>query len=1153
MLFHLLDVLAHDSKIESEDGATWHMCERKKADGDTYTTRMKNNNYMGREFQIELFGVTETGSQVHVNVTGFCPSFYVELPDAGAFTEIQSVVNKVLKPKCSECTPNVVIEFEKVQRKRLFGYTANREFPMVKISVNSLDLFRKARKLFLDEKMNPIFPYKTRFLEVYEANLDPLLRFFHTQDIEPCGWVELDVQCDDVEESLISCDYTDIKKPTKRPGKSGLALLASWDIECYSPDGDFPVPEKLQYPIIQIGVVLVRAGEAPQRHCFVYSDEKDICADVPGVTIHRAASEKELILDWAAHMIEWSPDIWIGYNIFGFDERYVWKRAELLGCVPAFQGFSRYEDETVKLQEKMLSSSALGDNRLYMWNSAGRLQIDLYHYIKRMEALPSYKLDDVTSHYMSGKLKGIKQEAAGALITLKTSVTKDVRLGRSIKILDETGEPVAEKCSVERIGDGEIVVRNTGEPLDDLDLQLATKWAIVKDDVPPAEIFRLHREGGAVGRAKVADYCVQDCNLVIELFNKLDVFNNAMSMANVCSVPVNYIFTRGQGIKIESLIFKECAARGQVVKVLESPRQASDELSDDEPVEESYEGAIVFAPKPDFYFDAPVGVCDFASLYPSSIISENISYDTLVWVKDIAPNGTVKFSYGGEPTVVEPDVRFTDIEFDILRPDPADTRKHPEKIRDGLRVCRYAQKGDTKGTLPDILQKLLAARKAKRKQAEKENDPFVKALLDAEQLAYKLTANSLYGQLGSPTFKIRLQALAASTTAYGRKQITFAKEAIHQFYGAPAKRTDCCAELVYGDTDSLFVSFNPRGPDGARLQGREALVRTIELTEECGKFVTAGLKPPHDFEYDKVFWPFVIFSKKRYVGNKYEESPDHFKQNFMGIVLKRRDNAPIVKTIYGGAINILLNKRNVAEAAEFVRTSLRKLATGAVSLGQLTITKSLRANYADPTRIAHKVLADRIAERDPGNAPASGDRIPYVYIVNPGAELQGDRIELPSYVREKGLKPDIPYYIEHQLSNPLAQLFALRVEEIPGYRPPAGGWSTNEDKRAVERERMAAQLLFGETLQKCSGQQNLLAMGFGRPAALAASDRPAATAAAPSITNRVVTVESVAPKVVKQGVLDSYWGDRILISRLEEKQKALKKNQGKKSDGTKPK
>ena len=71
---------------------------------------------------------------------------------------------------------------------------------------------------------------------------------------------------------------------------------------------------------------------------------------------------------------------------------------------------------------------------------------------------------------------------------------------------------------------------------------------------------------------------------------------------------------------------------------------------------------------------------------------------------------------------------------------------------------------------------------------------------------------------------------------------------------------------------------------------------------------------------------------------------------------------------------------------------------------------------------------------------------------------------------------------------------------------------------------------------------------------MTASDRPAATSdRPPADTNRVVTVESVAPKVVKQGILDSYWGDRILISRLEEKQKALKKKEPKKKDGTKPK
>jgi DNA polymerase elongation subunit (family B) len=98
MLFHLLDVLAHDSKIENED-TEWHMCERKKSDGSTYTIRSKNGSYLGREFQIELFGVNETGAQVHVNVTGFSPSFYVELPDSAAFEEIRTHVNRILRPK----------------------------------------------------------------------------------------------------------------------------------------------------------------------------------------------------------------------------------------------------------------------------------------------------------------------------------------------------------------------------------------------------------------------------------------------------------------------------------------------------------------------------------------------------------------------------------------------------------------------------------------------------------------------------------------------------------------------------------------------------------------------------------------------------------------------------------------------------------------------------------------------------------------------------------------------------------------------------------------------------------------------------------------------------------------------------------------------
>jgi len=53
-------------------------------------------------------------------------------------------------------------------------------------------------------------------------------------------------------------------------------------------------------------------------------------------------------------------------------------------------------------------------------------------------------------------------------------------------------------------------------------------------------------------------------------------------------------------------------------------------------------------------------------------------------------------------------------------------------------------------------------------------------------------------------------------------------------------------------------------------------------------------------------------------------------------------------------------------------------------MDKLVITKSLRSFYKNPNQIAHCVLANRIGIRDPGNKPAPGDRIPFVYIQTTG-------------------------------------------------------------------------------------------------------------------------------------------------------------------------
>jgi len=214
---------------------------------------------------------------------------------------------------------------------------------------------------------------------------------------------------------------------------------------------------------------------------------------------------------------------------------------------------------------------------------------------------------------------------------------------------------------------------------------------------------------------------------------------------------------------------------------------------------------------------------------------------------------------------------------------------------------------------------------------------------------------------------------------------------------------------------------------------------------------------------------------------------EKFVQKSMGIVLKRRDNANIVKKIYGGIIDIILNEQNIQRSIEFLKSMLQKMMDGKCDMEDFIITKSLRDSYKDPTKIAHKVLAERIGEREPGNKPNSNDRIPYVYIeTEDGGQkvLQGERIETPEYVKRNDLKIDYKFYITNQIMNPVLQLLALVLEQIPGYEYPASYFQLIEKHLLEEysplktREKIediragyVKELLFNDHIQKLESKK----------------------------------------------------------------------------------
>ena len=146
----------------------------------------------------------------------------------------------------------------------------------------------------------------------------------------------------------------------------------------------------------------------------------------------------------------------------------------------------------------------------------------------------------------------------------------------------------------------------------------------------------------------------------------------------------------------------------------------------------------------------------------------------------------------------------------------------------------------------------------------------------------------------------------------------------------------------------------------------------------------------------------------------------------MGIVLKRRDNAKIVKIVVGGIVNKILNERSNDGAIEYTKQSLKKILKNEFPIDKFIISKTLKGTYKDRTRIVHAILADRIAKRDPGNKPDVNDRIPWVYIITKGkVELQGNRVEDPGYVIKNKLEIDYLFYITNQIMKPSLQFLEL--------------------------------------------------------------------------------------------------------------------------------
>jgi DNA polymerase elongation subunit (family B) len=880
-----------------------------------------------------------------------------------------------------------------------------------KIQCKSLWSFKSVAKTLQNAKIGSRI-IKTE--DVYEADLPPLLRFFHERDLSPASPIKFDENIAEFEDDFDGdvCYETPYDEVSSHTGVSIPLLVCSYDIEVYSSTGQFPVSSNPGDEITQIGMSLRWNDTLLQSEArYVFVNGTCLPSNDPTVKFVACRNEKHLLETFAKFVHNENPDVMIGYNTFGFDDGYIADRARHCGLKLEFGRVvaKQWGDkrEYIKTERKTFEVAA-GKFAVRYIAMPGRTCLDLYLNMRREQNLDSYKLDNVANKFLRDRVSNVVAITGEVtqLYEIHTKSTRGLFAGNLIRfdIVGNTVNPYrnGQKFFVKEVYPKKFIVELPhAKYLFDGDLNEKDigqlEWSFAKDDVDHHEIFKAH-VGTDADRSYIAKYCIQDCDLVLTLIAKLDTLVNARGMADVCRVPIQYISMRGQGIKIYSAVVYNASKRNQIIVTQDSIEGDS-----------SYEGAIVLPPKIGMYLDQPIPVLDFNSLYPSNMIAYNLSPDTLVYVKKYNSDGKRTFQWPAEL----PDT--TGFKVDEISYD----ERNDENELIGRAICGFAQPredGSNLGLLPLTLDILLKKRKETRKLMEKTEDDAQKSVLNGLQLAYKVVANSVYGQTGSKTSAIRNMYVAACTTAVGRQKIYDAKKIIEEDFGG---------EVIYGDTDSVFIRFQTK-----------SLVESIELGKKAAERITSQCRKAHRIEYEKTLFPFILFCRKRYVGMLYEDDPNAKpKRKEMGIALKRRDSAPIVKDIFGGALDILMEERDIRKAHRFVSEKLADVLQNKVPLDKFIITKQLGDDYKNPDQLAHVVLAKRMKERDPGSAPQVGDRIPFVYVSERKQhKKQGDRIEHLDYVKQHKLTPDAEFYVTNQIQNPVAQMFALALDKLEGYK-----------------------------------------------------------------------------------------------------------------------
>jgi DNA polymerase delta subunit 1 len=572
------------------------------------------------------------------------------------------------------------------------------------------------------------------------------------------------------------------------------------------------------------------------------------------------------------------------------------------------------------------------------------------------------------------------------------------------KLKDTDSELVIKKLSSSALGDNLLKLLpmsgrfifdlfhevKKGYKLDSYKLDSVSKLYLgdQKIDMAPKEMFARYKEGDPVKLKEVAEYCIKDTLLPHRLMKKLCILLNLVEMAKATWVPVPFLVERGQQIKVFSQLTKKARELGFMVPTIRYGALP----------EEPYEGATVLDAQKGAYY-TPITALDFEALYPSIMMAHNLCYSSYVMDER---------KYGNVPGVTY------------------------ETFNIGDRTYKFAQ--DVPSLLPSILMELKQFRKqAKRDMASATG--FMKEVYNGKQLAYKISMNSVYGFTGAGKGILPCVPIASTTTSKGRSMIEDTKTYVEANFPG--------AKVRYGDTDSVMVEFDVGG-----RTGEEAVAYSWEVGERAAEECSALFKKPNNLELEKVYWPYFLYSKKRYAAKLWTKGKDdkmHMDYiDVKGLQLVRRDNTPHMREVCKELLDVILTSSDPGPPKELAKERAIELLSGDIPNGKLILSQGLSDSYkvggkavsiTSPESVninqSHVQVVTKMRQRRPGSEPQSGDRVPYILTKTEDPKAKAfEKAEDPKYVEENEIPVDYHYYFLNKFLNPVCDLLDPLYENV---------------------------------------------------------------------------------------------------------------------------